>query len=205
MKRITNRSASVLLLAVLILMVGGAVALFITTGLRGSRFEYLEKLPFETAYGVDGMVKDRREKYRGTFGLMLTVGIVLCVVSVIPIFLALIFFGEGNTPGEAFPHIVSIGLLLALVAAGVYLIVRTSMVWGACKILLQEGEYSRIVKSSNNLNQTVSTIYWGVVTAGYLGWSFLSGQWHRTWIVWPIAGVCYGVVLAVANALRNKK
>lgn len=48
-------------LTVLILMVGGAVALFVITGLRGSRFEYLEKEAFETSYGVSGMVKDRQE------------------------------------------------------------------------------------------------------------------------------------------------
>ena len=192
-------------LAVLILMVGGAVALFITTGLRGSRFEYLEEEQIETAYGVDGMAKDRREKYRGTFGVMLTVGIVLCVVSVIPIFLTLIFFGEGNTPGESFPHIVSIGLLLALVSVGVYLIVHTSILWGGYQILLEEGSYSRTEKRENKRNEPLSAIYWGAVTVGYLAWSFLSNDWSRTWIVWPIAGVSYGLVLAVVRAMYSRK
>ncbi len=201
---LTEAQAAGIGLLALFLLIGAAVAIFITTGLRGHRFEYLEKLPFETAYGVDGMVKDRREKFRRSFGAMLTLGIVLCVVSVIPIFIALILFGEGSSPAEAFPHIVSIGILLALVAAGVYLIVRSSVVWGGCKILLQEGEYSPLAKQAVNRNQTVATVYWSAVTAGYLAWSFLSGQWQRTWIVWPIAGVLYGLVLAVAGAVRNR-
>ncbi len=202
---LTEAQAAGIGLVGLFLLVGSAVALFITTGLRGNRFEYMEKLPFETAYGVDGMVKDRREKFRGRFGRCLTLGIVLCVVSVVPIFLALIFFGEGNTPAEAFPHIVSIGILLALVALGVYLIVRACVLWGACKILLEEGEYSRAAKAENKRNETLTTVYWWAVTAGYLGWSFISKDWSRTWIVWPIAGVCYGLVLAVAGALRSRR
>ena len=202
---LTETQAAGIGLLCLFVLVGTAVALFVTTGLRGSRFEYLQKEAIETAYGVDGMVKDLREKFRGTFGVMLTVGIVLCVVSVVPIFIALILFGEGNSPAESFPHIVSVAVLLALVAVGVYLIVRAAIIWGACQILLQEGEYSRSAKAENKRNETLTTVYWCAVTAGYLAWSFLSKAWDRTWIVWPIAGVCFGLVLAIANAIRNRK
>ena len=192
-------------LVVLILMIGAAVALFVATGLKGSRFAYLEKEQIETAYGVDGMVKDRREKFRGAFNLRLTIGIVLCVLSVVPLFVSLILFGEGETPDKAFPHVVSLGLLLALAAAGVQLIVHASMLWGGYQMLLEDGDYSRAAKTENKRNETLAAVYWAAVTAGYLTWSFLSNAWNRTWIVWPIAGVCYGLVLAVARALRNRK
>ena len=190
-------------LLVLFLLVGAAVALFVVTGLKGSRFEYLEKEAIETAYGVEGMVKDRREKFRGSFGALLTVGIVLCVVSVIPIFVTLIFFGDGDTAAGSFPHVIAVGILLALVAFGTCLIVRACMIWGSYQVLLQEGEYSVAAKAANRRNQTVTTVYWSAVTAGYLAWSFISMDWHRTWIVWPIAGVVFGLVLAVANAARK--
>ena len=191
-------------LVALILLVGAAVALFVTTGLKGSRFEYLEKEQIETAYGVDGMVKDRREKFRGSFNLRLTIGILLCVLAVIPLFLSLIFFGEGETPDKAFPHVVSIGLLLALAAAGVHLIVHSSMLWGAYQMLLEDGDYSREKKTENKRNETISTVYWCAATAGYLAWSFLTNDWKITWIVWPIAGVLFGLVLAVAKSMRSK-
>lgn len=192
-------------LVALFLLVGGAVALFITTGLKGSRFEYLEREQIETAYGVDGMAKDRREKFRGSFNLQLTLGIVLCVLSVIPVFLALILFGEGETPAEAFPHVVSLCLLLVLAGVGVYMIVHSSIIWGGYQILLEDGDYSRAKKAENKRNEPLNVIYWGAVTAGYLTWSFLSGSWNRTWIVWPIAGVLFGLLLAVVRALRDKK
>ncbi len=190
-------------LLALFLLVGAAVALFVVTGLKGSRFEYLEKEAIETAYGVDGMVKDRREKYRHSFNTLLTVGIVLCVLAVLPLFLTLIFFGEGATPEESFPHVVSLGLLLAIAAGGVYLIVRACMIWGGYQILLEEGDYSRTTKVENKRNEALSSIYWCAVTAGYLAWSFISKSWDKTWIVWPIAGVVFGLVLVVANAARK--
>jgi len=33
--------------------------------------------------------------------------------------------------------------------------------------------------------------------------SFIGGAWDKSWIVWPIAGVVYGVVLAVARVLKK--
>ena len=131
-------------------------------------------------------------------------GIILCVASVLPLFLTLIFFGEGATPEESFPHVASLGLLLAIAAGGVYLIVRSSTVWGGYQMLLEEGGYSRTQKTENKRNETISTVYWCAVTAGYLAWSFLTNDWQKTWIVWPVAGVLFGLVQAVAKSMRSK-
>lgn len=192
-------------LTVLILMIGGAVALFVLTGLRGSPFEYLEKESFETVYGVSGVVRDRQEKYRAVFHRHLTLGILLCVLAVLPIFLVLLLDGnEYNGLGDI-PHICAVIMLLALVAAGVLLIVHASMLWGGYQILLEEGEYQRSAKEEKQRNQLLSTVYWAAVTAGYLSWSFLSNAWDRSWIVWPIAGAVYAMVLAVARALRSQR
>ena len=201
---LSQAQAAGLGLVALFLLVGGAVALFVTTGLKGSRFEYLTKIPFETAYGVDGIVKDRREKYRHSFNSLLTVGIVLCVLSVLPLFLVLVFYGEDDGPAGAIPHICAACLLLALVAVGVLLIVRASMLWGSYQILLQDGSYSKAIKAENQRNETLSTVYWCAATAGYLTWSFLTNDWQKTWIVWPIAGVLFGLVLAIAKSMRSK-
>ena len=127
------------------------------------------------------------------------------MLSVVPIFLTLILFGEGNTPAESLPHVISIALLLVLVSIGVLLIVHSSVIWGGYQILLEDGEYSRASKAENKRNEPLSAVYWGAVTVGYLAWSFLTNDWHKSWIVWPIAGVCYGLVLSVAKALQNKR
>ena len=196
---LTENQASGLGLLMLILLIGAAVALFVTTGLRGRRFEYMEQEMLETAYGVAGMAKERRERYRSVNVRQLTIGIVLCVIGVIPIFLIQLF-AENNTVAQ----VLSVGAMLVLIALGVFLIVRTCIIWGGFQALLEEGDYTRGEKLENKKNATLSTIYWLAVTAGYLAWSFITMQWYRTWIVWPVAGVAFGIVTAIAKALRSR-
>ena len=198
--KISEAAAAGTGLIVLFILIGGAVALFVSTGLQGQRYEYLEKEEIDTEYGVDGMVKERRENYRRTFTAQLVTGIVLCVVSAIPLFISLLIFGE-----EDVAMAISVGVLLIFVAIGVLMIVHTSMIWDGFQILLQEGDYTPEHKLENKKNEFIAEIYWGLAVAIYLTVSFLTGAWDKTWIVWPIAGVTYGVVIAVARALRANK
>ena len=196
---LTDRQAAGLGLIALFLLVGAAVALFVTVGIRHSRFEYIEEDLIDTAYGVSGMARERRERYRPQNAKLLTCGIVLCVVAVLPVFGALLFYED-----DSFAEILAFGALLVLVAIGVMMIVRTSIIWGGYKALLEEGDYSRAEKTENKKIAPVASIYWLVVTAGYLAWSFITMEWHRTWIVWPVAGVAFGIVAAVARMMRSK-
>ena len=184
--------------AVLIVLVGAAVALFVTNGLRLGKYEDLEKLPLETAYGVDGMVRERRDQYAPTHTRLLVVGILLCVIAVLPIFLMLVVSGEEND----FAMSVAVGALLALVAVGVYCIVRTCVRQSGYQVLLQEGDYTPARKLENKRNEPIAAIYWAAVLAIYLAWSFLTMNWQSTWIVWPIAGVGYGLLEAVLRLTR---
>ena len=49
----------------------------------------------------------------------------------------------------------------------------------------------------------ISSIYWCVITAIYLGISFYTNAWHRTWIVWPCAGVLYAAVIGIALIVKG--
>ena len=49
---------------VLLLLVTIAVALFISSGRKTAAYDYLEKETFETAYGVRGMVSERKAQYQ---------------------------------------------------------------------------------------------------------------------------------------------
>ena len=71
-------------------------------------------------------------------------------------------------------------------------------------MLLQEGEFTRREKQLKKKMSVVSGIYWCLVTAIYLGWSFLTMQWNTTWMVWPVAGVLYGAVEGIIKlAMRD--
>ena len=185
-------------LIVLMLMVIPAVGMFIISGMRMSRFEYLEKEPVETLYGVSGMVRDRMEKFRPAHSRYLILGVMLCVASAIPLFIAMIFGQENVFMGTA-----CVAAVLMMTAAGVLLIVRVSIIWGSCQMLLEEGDYTRGAKEENSRYGFISGIYWSLATAAYLAWGFISNSWDRNWIIWPVAGAAYGAVYGIAKALRK--
>lgn len=182
----------------LFLMIAAGVALILVSGLKEEEYEYLEKEEFELEYGVMGMVKERKQMYRSTYIKTLTLGICLCILAVIPIFIALVF-----TENE-FVLVCMVSLILGTVALGVYFIVKTCMIWDSFNQLLQEEDYTRKKKYLKRKNKYLSGIYWSLATAIYLGWSFITFQWHITWIVWPIAGVLYGVVENILNWLNER-
>ncbi len=184
-------------LVILLLMVGCAVGLFILTGMGLSEFEYMEKEDLDTEYGVDGMVRERKEQFRGTFTAHVAIGVVLCVISAVPLFVAMGLESD-------LVAVVGVGMLLTMVAIGVFLIVKVGVIWGSYQMLLEEGDYSKSNKEDNKSNALIAEVYWGVVTGGYLLWSFLTMRWDITWIVWPVAGVLYGVVISVLNASRRR-
>ncbi len=192
-----NQAAGIGVL-VLMLLVGTAVGLFVYYGMKLSRYEYIEKEALETAYGVEGMVRDRMERYREPHMKFMIVGILLCVLSCVPIFIALIF-DRGDMP-----VIVGVCILLVMVAIGVMLIVRTSIIMEAMKSLLEEGEFSRENKHENKRNETVVSIYWMVAVAIYLLISFLTDRWDITWVVWPVAGIGCGILVAVLKVIRSR-
>ena len=196
---LTENQAAGIGLVVLLLLVGGAVALFVTRGLYMEKYEYLEKECIETLYGVDGMVKERKEKYQTEHTHLLTIGIVLCVVSAIPLFLGMTLFVEND-----FLMCCSIGVLLVLVAIGVFMIVRTSIIWDSYHMLLETGDYTREQKLQSKKDSYFNIIYWGAVLTVYLAYSFITSQWQRSWIVWPIAAVAYGAVQAIVHVMSKK-
>ena len=184
---------------ILMLMVGAAVAIFVYYSMKMKRWDFITKEALETEYGVDGMVRERMERYSGTHIRYMVIGIVMCVLSCVPIFISMIM-GE-----EDFGAIIAVGLLLVMVGVGVLIIVRTSMIWDAMQALLEEGEYSRENKREERRNETIMGLYWMSATAIYLLISFLTRRWDMTWIVWPVAGVMFGVLVALLRIFRGRR
>ena len=60
-------------------------------------------------------------------------------------------------------------------------------------------------KKSSPIINAISSIYWLLTTAIYLTWSFKTGEWGSTWIVWPVAGVLFGVIETIAKIMLKKE
>jgi len=91
------------------------------------------------------------------------------------------------------------------VAVGVDLIIVNEIPWSAMKCLLQIEDYSRQRKKINEKEEVIAGIYWSIVTAGYLAYSFITLDWARSWIIWPVAGVLFGAVSAVFATVGGRE
>ena len=176
-------------------MIAAAVFLFITCGMRESHMEHLEKENFETEYGVFGMVKEKRSAYEAIFSRGIAVGTVLCILAVVPLLLV------GIMEAPDYVCCIFTALPLLLIAVGVNMMIRVSIIKSSYDTLLQEGEFSKSEKRVKRKLNALHGVYWCLVTAIYLGWSFWTMRWHFTWIIWPVAGVLFAAVSAIMRMI----
>lgn len=179
------------------ILVAIAVALFLVAGNKTKDYEFLSKEPFETEYGVSGFIKEKKKSYDEVYFRSNLLGVILCVLSVIPLFIAAFLDNDLYC-------IFGLVAMFVLVAVGVFLMVYVGTKMGALQRLLQEGDFTKEKKEKNPLLESLSTAYWLVATVVYLVWSFTTNNWDITWIVWVVAGILYGAVFGVLAALPKR-
>ncbi len=185
-----NGSLGILML---IMMVAVAVPIFIKATLFMEPYKYLKEDSFELEYGVDSAVKREKEKYRNDHVKSLSLGIVLIIVSIIP---AIVSDALGKTP---ILSSVAPSLLISMVAIGVHLLVKTSIYNSSFSVVLQEGDYTPNKKKNNVIYGRIAGIYWLGTVALYLIISFIFNKWESSWVIWPIAGVLFGLVSIISS------
>lgn len=197
---LSENAAAGIGLCVLLVLVAAAVAVFITCAAQVKAYAFLESEPFETAYGVTGMVRERRAAAAPEHTRGKVAGTVLCILSAVPLFIAVCLDGSDLL------YVGAVCLLLVLAGVGSALFVYGGVYQAAMDRLLEEGDYVRPRKRQNGVVGAISSIYWLTVTAAYLLWTF--GPWwdaqpQNTWILWAAAGVLYGAVMALVRLLRK--
>ena len=185
-------------ICVLIVLIAIAVTIFILCGMKTKKYEFMEKEDIETAYGVSGMVKEKRDAYHSPYVTQLVIGITCCICSVIPL------FGTLAVSESDFYMVSAVCMLLTLVAIGTYFIVRSAAKMNAMNQLLEEEDYTRQKKHENKKMSGPVTVYWLIATAIYLAWSFTTNDWDRTWIIWPVVGVLFPAFYAIVSGIRKK-
>lgn len=191
---LTEDQAGSIGIAVLLPVVAVAVGLFIVSGHALKRFERIKKNPIDTAYGVEGMVRERKNAFSGTHLREMVTGVALCIAAAVPV-IAVNALEESEANG-----LFSMVVLLIIVSLGVALIVHASIIWGGFDALLEEEDYRRSVK---RFNRSVAGPYWSVVLVLYLLSSFVTMHWEITWIIWPVAGVAYWMMFQFRHAFNR--
>ena len=103
--------------------------------------------------------------------------------------------------------VIMVAVLLLIVGVAVSIFIVVGVRNASMQKLLKEGEYTDQEKTRSGIRDTVGFAYWGVLTAVYLTWSFLSNHWHISWVVFAVGGVLFPVVMYICNRIadRHKK
>lgn len=196
---ITEGLAAGIGISVLLVLVAIGVGMLISDGMKLARYRHLEQEELSLQYGVKGLVERCRQADERDYRVSVVAGVVLCILGVVPLLLS------GALELDDYITISCVGLLLILVAAAVFLFVRFGSIWSSYKKILQEEEYTWEQKQINRKLAWFPGVYWLVITAVYLAFSFTTERWNFTWIVWPVAGVLFAAVYAVLQALVRRK
>ena len=189
-------------LCALLVLVAVAVVLFMQCGAAVKPYEFLEKEPIDTEYGVTGLAHERRDAFAAQYNRGNILGTVLCILCAVPLFAAMMFLDTDILAAAA------VCLLLVLVACGVYAFVRVGTVQDALNQLLEEGDFTRDAKARKGAIRAVAAAYWLVVVAIFLFYTFGpygNGQPEYSWFIWAIAGVIFAAVMVVMKAVQRTK
>ena len=199
---ISENAAAGIGLCVMLVLVAAAVSIFLRAAADVRDYRFLGEEPFETEYGVTGMVRQRQREYKDTHTRSVTVGVVLCVLAAVPLFAAVCIDGSGLL------YVAAVGALV-LAGVGCLFLVNAGVYSGAMERLLEEGDYTRGQKKHNKVLSTVTTIYWPAATAVFLIYTYGpsgNGQPRYSWVIWAVAGVLYAAVMGVVRLLlRSRK
>ena len=105
-------------------------------------------------------------------------------------------------------YIGTVCLLLAIVSVGCFAFVLGGVNHSAMQALLEEEDYTRENKAKSPVIGAVSGIYWLLVTAVYLFYTFGprgNGQPQYSWFIWAVGGVLYAAVMGIVSLVLHHK
>ena len=185
-------------LTVLFCMVACAVGLFISSGMKMDTYDYLKKECFILNSEYEQTIYHIWESHKKKFSFKIIAGVILCILSVIPVIVCSSIIAESNK--NEFPIIICVAILMVMVAIGVFLFSTAGMEEESYKVILQEKEFSANKKSEKKLEEIISAIYWPIIVIIYLVWSIVSGNWGITWIIWPFAGIINSIICKIIES-----
>lgn len=188
----------------LLCCVAPAVALFVSTGMKMEPYHYLKKEPFQMTETNLKQLKDESDRYSHIFMVRITSGVVLCIIAVIILNICEVM--KKRIP--LYKHLESFStvLFLCIITIAVYLFISSGIRKDCYDVLLQKSDYTLSKKKykKGTLIEIIAGIYWCIVTAGFLGYSLITADWGRSWIVWPVAGCLFGAISIPLVLIQQK-
>lgn len=200
--QLSEALAALIGLASLFLLAAIAVVIFMRCGFHSAPYRFIELGEFRAENDANDMVRARKMQFRSTYLRGNLIGVCLCILSPLALF-------SGILSENDFTQVLLLCVTLLLAGIGVVSFILVGVRWASMERLLREGDFAPRTKSGTRMrrerfDEQLSYAYWLLATTIYLAWSFLTNDWGRTWIVWPVAGVLFGAIRILVGAFVSQ-
>lgn len=196
---ISAKVGDVLGMIPLFVLIAIAVGLFIYAGMQLEKFKNVDN-GFELSMQVRTSIQQRNDRFVPTYTLSVIVGVVLCIISPIVLFITLSISDNASTYGVV--------ILLVIVAVAVYIFIYYGMIKESFKKLLRNNEYSKISstkKDKDKIVSAVAAIVWPLATCIFLVSGFVFDKWNINWIIFPVTGLLFAMFSGAYDILKEKR
>lgn len=187
----------------LFILVAVGVGMFVFSGLSMGKWGFMDNELCSMEMKTAEYIRTEQERFRMAKIARITIGVILCIISVVPVMV----ISEIDRIAVDWEGI-CIVLMFVAVAIAVFLFVSAGIQDGAYEKLLSLShlqsinafypkQEKMITHYKNKTVENIMSVYWPTITCIYLSWSFLSYDWHITWIIWVIAAVIEMYIKAV--------
>ncbi len=189
---------NVIPIVVLLICVAAAVGIFITSGLRFSKYEYMEKGVWVEESARSRLMKEMEADLPKST-LALTSGVMLCILGVAVFLIMGAAMPAGDDGG-----VYGLCILLVMVAVAVVLFIKIVAKRDIYTMLLGIEGYAPERAKENKIIGIVASVVWPLTTAVFLVWGLAFNGWYISWIVFPVVGICFGAFAAACSAMTRK-
>ena len=180
-----NESLGVIIFLALIAL---AVGLFINSGFGASKFEFIEKEPYNFSYGVEGVIKKNLDQYQPILKRNIILAIAIFILSPAVYVVAINAGITNNIPVYLFLILTAIGASLMGYSMIKYSSYRDILKYRDPKIQKKEGKIGKI-----------SGVLWITAIGVFFIYSFWTGNWQASWIIFVIASFLQVIIAMVLD------
>lgn len=201
-----DQTGSLIGLVALLILVTIGVLMFVRSGQDLEPFKHIQEGKFTRSASVEHWAQSLATEHSQHRSVRLQIAIALWILAIVPVLAFAMLPSFAELPSNSWSG-VGVALTLVMVAIGILVFIPSSWAAATAESLTQEGrpapESGQPDEEDRSLVGVVASIYWPLLTAIFLGWSFIGNAWDRSWIVWPIGAVLFGAITGGLGALES--
>ncbi|BCE03679.1 helix-turn-helix domain-containing protein [Marinicellulosiphila megalodicopiae] len=194
---LTGNIATAIGIMGMLIMISIAVSFFIKINQYENDISQIDNDPFELAYGVHSVFKEKLQQYRPTYNLRLSIGIFLFITCFAPLMFVSVFFKGTDIV------LMMLNVLMLMIAVGLYLVIPASAKMDAFNNILKDTTQDTPKSKRTKRAEKLAAFYWPLLTTVYLGWSLWTMNWGFTWIIWPVGAVLFVALVGLMELLEK--